>query len=243
MGKEVKGMIKQQAPKLFHSCARVLGIRVGPISRGEEIAPNKSKQHEQSGTAAKSECDSSSAQKLFESEAFPHLEAIWQTALWLTENETASARLAQNVYLKAFRSWNQMIPRMDCRTLLFKTMAQLYFDGRNNNQPLPEPIPADDFDEGFFYDRPSLLRAIPSHIISRAMRGLLAEIRFVTILSLFWRFSYSEIADIVGIQLEAVKSRLQLGRRLIRRELIEYMISANGLDVIDFKPRLRGALN
>jgi RNA polymerase sigma-70 factor (ECF subfamily) len=160
--------------------------------------------------------------KNFEAEAFPHLEALWQTSLWLTENENEAIELVQNVFVKTYQVWRQSLFAANCRALLFKTLAELFFKDYKKDLQLPAHTTADDMDESFFYDRVSLLRAIPGQVVNMAIASLLAEIRFVTLLSMLWGFSYQEIADIAKVQVEVVKSRLYCGRRLIRKELYKY---------------------
>jgi RNA polymerase sigma-70 factor, ECF subfamily len=167
--------------------------------------------------------------KNFEAEAFPHLEALWQTSLWLTENENDAINLVQNVFVKAYRLWRQSFITINCRVFLFKTLAGIFFRDYQKDSELPACANADDMDESFFYDRASLLRAIPNRVVNKAITGLLAEIRFVTLLSMFWGFTYEEIAGIVGAGPEVIKSRLYWGRRLIRRELNKYMLQKSSI--------------
>jgi RNA polymerase sigma-70 factor, ECF subfamily len=167
--------------------------------------------------------------KNFEAEAFPHIEALWQTSLWLTENEKEAVNLVQNAFVKTYRLWRGPISIINCRALLFKTLAGIFFKDSQKDLPFPADDVADNMDESFFYDRGSLLKAIPGHVVNKAIAGLLAEIRFVTLLSMLWGFSNEEIAGIVGVGREVVKSRLYCGHKLIRRELQNYMLQKSSL--------------
>jgi RNA polymerase sigma-70 factor, ECF subfamily len=170
------------------------------------------------------------ARKSFETEAFPHLEALWQTSLWLTENEDAALTLVKESFVKAFRSWNHSASETDCRQLLFKTLGKLFFANSGKNDQAPHELNANDSDQCLFYDKLPLMKAIPGQVINEAISGLLAEVRFVTILSMLWGFSYKEIARIADIDREVVQTRLYLGRRLIRRELYKFMTQTGNLN-------------
>jgi RNA polymerase sigma-70 factor (ECF subfamily) len=170
------------------------------------------------------------ARKSFETEAFPHLEALWQTSLWLTENEDAALTLVKESFVKAFRFWSHSVSETDCRQLLFKTLAKLFFSETDRYTQMPQELNADDSDQCLFYDKLPLMKAIPGQVINKAISGLLAEVKFVTILSMLWGFSYKEIARIADIDREVVQTRLYLGRRLIRRELYKFMTQTSNLN-------------
>jgi RNA polymerase sigma-70 factor, ECF subfamily len=170
------------------------------------------------------------ARKSFETEAFPHLDALWQTSLWLTENEDTALALVKESFVKAFRSWSRSALETDCRQLLFKTLGKLFFANSVKNDQAPQELIADDVDQCLFYDKLPLMKAIPGQAINKAISGLLAEVRFVTLLSMLWGFSYKEIARIADIDKEVVQTRLYLGRRLIRRELYKFMTTSGNLN-------------
>ncbi|MGB5105180.1 MAG: sigma factor-like helix-turn-helix DNA-binding protein, partial [Candidatus Zixiibacteriota bacterium] len=62
--------------------------------------------------------------------------------------------------------------------------------------------------------------------VKTAIRALPDDIRLIAVLSLLEDFSYSEIADIVGVHLETVRSRIPQGRRLIRESIQTCGLSA-----------------
>jgi RNA polymerase sigma-70 factor, ECF subfamily len=170
------------------------------------------------------------ARKSFETEAFPHLEALWQTSLWLTENEDTALTLVKESFVKAFRFWSHSASDTDCRQLLFKTLGKLFFAETGQKTQSPQEFAADDSDQCLFYDKLPLMKAIPGQVINKAISGLLAEVRFVTLLSMLWGFSYREIARIADIDIEVVQTRLYLGRRLIRKELNKFMTQTSNLN-------------
>lgn len=90
--------------------------------------------------------------------------------------------------------------------------------GINNGDGLDEFLPkrrsatwlqTNDVDETTHAD-------IDSTDVKRAIRALPDDVRLLVVLSLLAGFSYGEIAQVAGIHLETVKSRLPRGRKLFR---------------------------
>jgi RNA polymerase sigma-70 factor (ECF subfamily) len=63
-----------------------------------------------------------------------------------------------------------------------------------------------------------------------ALERLPMEFRQVVLLADVEGFSYKEIADIVGIPVGTVMSRLHRGRRRLQKELWEYAVASGYLD-------------
>jgi DNA-directed RNA polymerase specialized sigma24 family protein len=162
--------------------------------------------------------------KSFELEAFPYLETLWQTSLWLTENEDTALKLVKQSFISSFRFWSHSTSETNCRQLLFKTLSKLFFEDISQSSQPPQLVSAEDSNEGFFYDKLPLRKAISGHAVNKEISGLLAEVKFVTLLSMFWGFSFEEIAKITDIEMEAVQTRLYWGHRLIRREFYENIL-------------------
>jgi len=57
-----------------------------------------------------------------------------------------------------------------------------------------------------------------------AITELPEDFRIVVVLSFLEGFSYQEIADITGLQIGTVKSRLHRGRKLLQKGLWEYAL-------------------
>jgi RNA polymerase sigma-70 factor (ECF subfamily) len=57
--------------------------------------------------------------------------------------------------------------------------------------------------------------------VKNAIRNLPDDFRLIVVLSLLEGFSYQEIAEITGFPLNAVRSRLHRGRRLLQKRLFD----------------------
>jgi RNA polymerase sigma-70 factor (ECF subfamily) len=147
----------------------------------------------------------------------PHLGAAYNLARWLTRNEHDADDLVQEAYLRAFRSfdgyrggdpraWMLRIVRNACYTWLA---------GRRND---PAHAPAVDDPDELEDDaaggpEAATIRASDALAVQRALTALPAEFREVVVLRELEDCSYKEIAEIVGVPLGTVMSRLSRGRK------------------------------
>ena len=145
-------------------------------------------------------------------------------ARWLMRNETAAEDLVQEAYLRAFshfagfrggdgRAWLLTIVRNCC----YDHLKQNGASGQNT-----------DFDEALHsagQQTPSpetaLLLAERTEVVTKALRELPTEYREVLVLRELEQLSYREIADIAGIPLGTVMSRLSRARQRLRQTLFD----------------------
>jgi len=147
----------------------------------------------------------------------PHLGAAYNLARWLTRNEHDADDLVQDAYLRAFRgfdgyrggdprAWLLRIVRNACYTWLA---------GRRTDPAGTSAI--DDPDELAGDDaggpEAATIRASDALAVQRALGALPAEFREVVVLRELEDCSYKEIAEIVGVPLGTVMSRLARGRK------------------------------
>jgi len=152
----------------------------------------------------------------------PHLAAAYNLARWLTRNDHDAEDLVQEAYLRAFKSfdgfrggdgrgWILAIVRNTCYTWL----------QQNRSQEL-----ADVFDEEVHtVDDPSrnpeaaLLQGVSAQLLREALEKLPVEFREILVLRELEGMSYREIANLAGIPVGTVISRLARGREHLQREL------------------------
>lgn len=165
----------------------------------------------------------------FEELALPQLEDLYNTASLVLDDEARAQELVIESLVNAYHAWDECRSNSDRRLWLFKIMAKSYI---NKYQPFPNLADAtnDGFDEveGFKQQlRPKFRKLEGSPIatsmpaskaehVRDAIRALPADVRLIVVLSLLAGFSHREIANIAGIHLDTVKSRLPRGRNLIR---------------------------
>ncbi len=159
----------------------------------------------------------------FEQSILPHMDAAYNLARWLTRNDLDAQDVVQEAYLRAFkffagfrggdgRSWLLRIVRNTCYTWLEKNQrAEATMTPEDealdcaSNTPAPDTL---------------LLQEADSVLLRRAIEELPVEFREALIMRELEGLSYKEIADIAGVPLGTVMSRLARARRLLRQRLL-----------------------
>ena len=172
----------------------------------------------------------------FETEALPHMDSLYRTALRMTKNEKDAEDLVQEALVKAYRFWDKFESGSNCRAWLFKIMTNIFMNDYRSKSRSPVAVNVDDIDDNFLYgqlaqgtgdfENPEsrLFSKIFDDDVKKAIEGLPDDFRLVIVLSFLEGFSYQEIADIADLQLGTVKSRLHRGRKLLQKELFEYAV-------------------
>jgi RNA polymerase sigma-70 factor, ECF subfamily len=178
----------------------------------------------------------------FEAEALPHLDAVYRFSLRLTGSPSEAEDLVQETFLRAYRAWEQYTPGTRVRSWLFTICRNAYLrererdnrrddlvaeaavaDGQNAVASSENPVFAGraDYDpEGDFF------RSIVDERIFEAIDALPDDFREAVTLSDLQDLSYQEIADVTGLPLGTVKSRLFRGRKLLQRALHQYAVES-----------------
>ena len=162
---------------------------------------------------------SSSRRSNFEREVLPHLDAGYNLARFLMRNEQDAEDVVQEASLRAFRffdnfrggnsrAWFLQIVRNTSFTLLKKNRPaemNVEFDEELHGEQIPA------IDPGI-----SLDRAQDRQTVRAAIEQLPAEFREAIVLRELEGASYKEIADIAGIPIGTVMSRLARARHQLQ---------------------------
>jgi RNA polymerase sigma-70 factor (ECF subfamily) len=167
----------------------------------------------------------------FEREALPHLDAVYRAALRLAGEEALADDLTQETMLRAFRAWHQFQPGTNARawllTILRHTFINEYRRARRQRPHVDvsaiEPFTVfEDVQEadpeGRFFER------IVDDEVLAALDRLPEEFREAVVLSDVEGLSYAEIAEVIGVPIGTVKSRIFRGRQALQRALYEYAV-------------------
>lgn len=164
--------------------------------------------------------------------AAPHLDAAYNLARWLTRNPHDADDVVQEAYLRAFRffgtfrggdgrPWLLAIVRNTFYSWLEKNRHAQAEVEYNEASPGIELMEAAAGDEVLHSTNPErlLLRAADQRLVEQALAKLPAEYREILVLRELEDLSYKEIADIVGLPLGTVMSRLSRARERLRKQL------------------------
>jgi RNA polymerase sigma-70 factor (ECF subfamily) len=160
--------------------------------------------------------------------ALPELERMYLTAKYVLDNHVDDRLRTGQARTALAASCMKCGFRPDCRVWLFRIIANALVN-RCQHLSLSAPTPDDPANcapwsvSGLGTSRlDEDSQTIPFSALSpdelkNAIRELPAICRMMVVLSLLEGFSHGEIADITGIQLESVMSRLHQGRDMIRQ--------------------------
>lgn len=171
-------------------------------------------------------------ERRFEKEALPVLEAMYGAALRLTRNPADAEDLLQETALRAYAAFDQFTPGTNLRAWLYRILTNAYISAYRKDQRRPRTVPAETGDEDFsLFERltdvgstpeATVLDRLPDDEVKEALEALPEPFRMSVLLADVEGFSYKEIAEILGISIGTVMSRLHRGRKALQRRLWEY---------------------
>ena len=162
----------------------------------------------------------------FELLLMPHLNAGYNLARWLTRSEPDAEDLVQEAYVRALRSfdgyrggdpraWLLSIVRNTCYTWLRQRHA--HFDDTAAADA------ADVADDPAAGPEAQVIRHSDGALLRRALEDLPVEFREALVLRELEGLSYKEIADVAGVPLGTVMSRLSRARTQLQHALLKHM--------------------
>jgi len=160
---------------------------------------------------------------------------IFHVAFRMLGDSGDAADVAQEIFLKVFRNINGFKGESSLKTWIFRIafseiLNRLRWWKRRHRQSTVS-LDADYGDGGNGYyvsdARPTPEQALESKEQEEAIQTALGKIsgdhRSIIILRDIEGFSYGEIADVLGISIGTVKSRLARGRADLKKSLIRYL--------------------
>src|SRR3989338_3563417 len=158
----------------------------------------------------------------FEEVALVHLDALYRSALRLTQNRAEAEDVVQETCLRAFRSFHRFNPGTNCRAWLFTILRNTFLNRvRGADREVHEGESAEGR-PGAGNPEEELLQTALHGDVDRALRALPLAFREAVVLVDLEGLSYKEVAEIVGCPVGTVMSRLSRGRRLLRRALGDF---------------------
>ena len=151
----------------------------------------------------------------------PHINDIYRTAARLLGNRGGADDVVQDVYLQAWKSFDQFELGTNCRAWLFKILFHTLHHYRRKWLNFRVVQESDEVLE----HTPAGSPPLPEHITDEEVLTGLAQVpqdfRAVVLLIDVEEFSYKEAAGILDVPIGTVMSRLSRGRRLLREKLAE----------------------
>ncbi|MGH7713394.1 MAG: sigma-70 family RNA polymerase sigma factor [Gemmatimonadaceae bacterium] len=167
----------------------------------------------------------------FERVALPWMNDVYRFAFSLTRNESDAEDLVQETYLRAFRSWHTFQPGSDARRWLFTICRNAFLRSRERTRREVELEDGDEEAYAIAARHAELLADGTDRVLSQidlrpaltsALEQLQEPFRSTVILVDVEDQSYDAAAEILGVPIGTVRSRLFRGRRQLQERLAVY---------------------
>jgi RNA polymerase sigma-70 factor, ECF subfamily len=170
----------------------------------------------------------------FEAEALRHLDALYRTALRMTRSEADAEDLVQETYIRAFRFRDQFTLGTNMKAWLFRILTNTFINTYRRKASQPDVTDLEGVDEFSLYRRMAddraastspdpeaeLLNSVVDTEVTDALEELPEKFRTTVLLDVEG-FSYKEIAEMLGIPIGTVMSRLHRGRKFLQKRLYD----------------------
>jgi RNA polymerase sigma-70 factor (ECF subfamily) len=162
----------------------------------------------------------------------PLLPNLYGAALRLTRNPQDADDLVQETYLRAFRGFAGFAEGTNLRAWMYRILTNTFINAYRKKQREPVTVGDDEIEDWYLYDKlgasgveasaeTEVLEKIPDEDVQRALEELPENFRMAVLLADVEGFSYKEIAEILGIPIGTVMSRLHRGRKALQKRLWE----------------------
>lgn len=154
----------------------------------------------------------------------PHLKAAYNLARWLSGNDQDAEDLVQEATLRAFKFF-EGFKGDEAHTWLLTIVRNTFYtqlsqkSKREQTTIFDEEIHADSSEA--LNPEVLLLRSVDNRRLKEALEQLPPEYREVIVLRELEELSYKEIADLIGIPIGTVMSRLARARKRLQQYLSE----------------------
>lgn len=162
----------------------------------------------------------SEQQARFERLVLPHIDAAYNLARWLADNDHDAEDIAQDACLRAFR-FVDGCRGADGRAWLLTIVRNTAYSWLKKNRSFA-PVSMDDDGFAEIEDQSAAnrtFRGADTDALRAALQALPPEFREILILRELEGFSYKEIADVAELPVGTVMSRLARARRQLQESL------------------------
>ncbi len=166
----------------------------------------------------------------FERDVVPQLSRLYPAAMRMTRNTSDAEDLVQETSARAYAGFHQFQPDTNLRAWLHRIMANTFINGcrkkrrepfctlradfRDESRPGTDPLRT----SARSAEAEALDRLADSDILA-ALRGLPEAFRVTIYLADIEGYPYREVAELTGVPIGTVMSRLHRGRAKLRRKL------------------------
>lgn len=155
----------------------------------------------------------------FAAEALPLMPDVYRAAVRMTRNAAQAEDVTQEVFLQAWKSFGRFESGTNCKAWLFKILFHCVEHDRRSWWRIRLFRTDEEFLEEQMVAPVTLSESLTDTEILQALDALRPEYRAVVLLADVQEMSYKETAEILGLPIGTVMSRLSRGRAALRERL------------------------
>ncbi len=170
--------------------------------------------------------------RIFETEFFPHFNALYNFGYHLTYNESDANDLVQETFLKAYKFIDSYREGTNAKAWLFKILKNAFINSYRRKAKKPTKV---DFEDIISYHdsedasyvktvdlRHEIFQGMLGDEVALALNSLPVDFKTVVLLCDIEGFTYEEMAKIIDIPIGTVRSRLHRARNMLKEKLQTY---------------------
>jgi RNA polymerase sigma-70 factor (ECF subfamily) len=164
----------------------------------------------------------------FAEQVLPYAGQLHSVALRLTGNPVDAEDLVQETYVKAYAGFDHFEPGTNLRAWLYRIETNAFYNAYRARRRRPEvlleslePVEAEHPATSSAED--AALAQMPDPALIAALSGLPSHMATTIYLADAEGYRYAEIAEITGVPIGTVMSRLHRARKRLRTVLADYL--------------------
>jgi RNA polymerase sigma-70 factor (ECF subfamily) len=155
----------------------------------------------------------------FDADAMPHLNHLYRTAMRVTGDSARAEDAVQETFLQAWKSFDRFESGTNCRAWLFKILFHCLNHQRRKWFRFPLLGAGEEYMEANLASPEPVASTLTDGEILQALDRLPVDFKAALLLVDVEEFAYKDAAEILGVPIGTVMSRLSRGRKLLRAQL------------------------
>ncbi|HLE38146.1 MAG TPA: sigma-70 family RNA polymerase sigma factor [Acidimicrobiia bacterium] len=172
----------------------------------------------------------------FEDDVMEFAPQLYAAALRMTRNPSDAEDVLQESLLKAYRGYHTFVTGTNLKAWLYRILTNTFINKYRKQSRRPHEVELGDLEDFYLFKRlgdegSAAARSAEDEALDRfvdedikaAVESLPENFRISVLLADVEGFSYKEIAEIMGVPIGTVMSRLHRGRKALQQALWQFV--------------------